>query len=158
MYVSFVVDTIEHNQNWNDNETILSAQESLTIPYADVCVKIMYLWQRCISNGIPRSTVRWHYRSLPQLPRFGTHMCKNITQWGRVIHIWVSKLTIGSDNGLSPVRLQAIIWNNSGVLSIGDLRKKFNHILFEIQTFWFKKMYFKVLFANGGHFVSASMW
>ena len=26
---------------------------------------------------------------------------------------------VGSDNGLSPVRRQAIIWNNAGILSIG---------------------------------------
>ena len=34
-----------------------------------------------------------------------------LTQWGQVTHIYVSKLTsIGSDNGLLPDRLQAIIW------------------------------------------------
>ena len=34
-----------------------------------------------------------------------------LTHWGRVTHICVSKLTInGSDNGLSPGRCQAIIW------------------------------------------------
>ena len=34
-------------------------------------------------------------------------------------HIWVSKLTIiGSDNGLSPSRRQAIIWTNAGILLI----------------------------------------
>ena len=33
------------------------------------------------------------------------------THWGRVMHICVGKLTIiGSDNGLSPERRQAIIW------------------------------------------------
>ena len=34
-----------------------------------------------------------------------------LTHWGRVMHICISKLTIiGSDNGLSPRRRQAIIW------------------------------------------------
>ena len=38
-----------------------------------------------------------------------------LTHWGRVTHIYVSKLpTIGSDNGLSPGRRQAIIWTNAG--------------------------------------------
>ena len=42
-----------------------------------------------------------------------------LTQWGRVTHICVSKLTIiGSDNGLSTGRRQAIIWTNAGILSI----------------------------------------
>ena len=41
----------------------------------------------------------------------------NLTHWGRVTHICVNGLaTIGSDNGLSPGRRQAIIWNNAGLL------------------------------------------
>ena len=43
-----------------------------------------------------------------------------LSHWGRVTHICVSKLTIiGSDNGLSPGRRQAIIWTNVGILLIG---------------------------------------
>ena len=39
-----------------------------------------------------------------------------LTHWGRVTLICVSKLTIiGSDNGLSPGRRQAIIWTNAGI-------------------------------------------
>ena len=42
-----------------------------------------------------------------------------ITHWGRVTHICVSKLTtIGSDNGLSPGRRQAIIWTKAGMLLV----------------------------------------
>ena len=42
-----------------------------------------------------------------------------ITHWGRVMHICVNKLIIiGSDNGLSPGRRQAIIWTNAGILLI----------------------------------------
>ena len=40
-----------------------------------------------------------------------------LTHWGRVTLICVNKLTtIGSDNGLSPTRRQAIIWSNAGIL------------------------------------------
>ena len=40
-----------------------------------------------------------------------------LTHWGRGTHICVSELTIiGSDNGLSPGRRQAIMWNNAGLL------------------------------------------
>ena len=36
-------------------------------------------------------------------------------------HICVNKIiTIGSDNGLSPGRRQAIIWTNAGMLLIGN--------------------------------------
>ena len=48
-------------------------------------------------------------------------------------HICVSKQTIiGSDNGLSPVRRQAIIWTNAWLLFIGPLGTNFSEILIEI--------------------------
>ena len=56
-------------------------------------------------------------------------------------HICVSKLTIiGSDNGLSPGRRQAIIWTNAGILLIGILWTSFS----EIHTFSYKKMHLKM--------------
>ena len=69
----------------------------------------------------------------------------NLTHWGRVTHICVDNLTtIGSDNGLSPGRRQAIIWTNAGILLIGPLGTNFSEILTEMITFSFKKMYLKV--------------
>ena len=42
-------------------------------------------------------------------------------------HIYVGKLTIiGSDNGLSPGRRQAIIWTNAVILLIGPLGTNFS--------------------------------
>ena len=68
-----------------------------------------------------------------------------LTHWGRVTHICISKLTIiGSDNGLSPDRRQAIIWTNAGILLIGPLGTNFSEIPIEILTFSFKKMRLKV--------------
>ena len=68
-----------------------------------------------------------------------------LTHWGRVTHICVGKLTnIGSDNGLSPDRRQAIIWTNAGLLLIGPLGTNFSEILIKILTFSFKKMRLKV--------------
>ena len=68
-----------------------------------------------------------------------------LTHWGRVTHICVGKLTIiGSDNGLSPGRRQAIIWTNAGILLIGPLRTNFSEILSEINSFSFKKMRLKM--------------
>ena len=73
------------------------------------------------------------------------NMCSEITHWGRVTHICVSKLAIiGSDNGLSPDRRQAIIWTNAGLLLIGPLGTNFIEILIGIQTFSFKKMRLEV--------------
>ena len=68
------------------------------------------------------------------------HNCV-LTHWGRVTHIFVSKLTIiGSDNGLSPGRRQAIIWINAGILLIGPLGTNFIEIYIEILTFAFKEI------------------
>ena len=48
-------------------------------------------------------------------------------------HICVGNLTIiGSDNGLSPGRRQAIILTNAGILLIGPLGTNFSEILIEI--------------------------
>ena len=69
----------------------------------------------------------------------------SLTHWGRVTHICVSKITImGSDNGLSPDRRQAIIWTNAVLLSIGPLRTYLNENLIKIQQFSLKKMHVKM--------------
>ena len=69
-----------------------------------------------------------------------------LNHWGRVTHICVCNLTIiGSDNGLSPGRRQAIIWTNAGILLIRPLRTNFSEILIEILTPSLKKMGLKVL-------------
>ena len=68
-----------------------------------------------------------------------------MSQWDRVTHICISKLTIiGSDNGLPPSRHQAIIWTNAGILLIRPLGANFSEILIEIYTFSFKKMHLKM--------------
>ena len=55
---------------------------------------------------------------------------QELTHWGLVTHICVDNLTtIGSDNGLSPDRRQAIIWTNAGILSIERLGTNFSEII-----------------------------
>ena len=77
----------------------------------------------------------------------------NSTHWGRVTHIWVGNLVIiGSDNGLSPVRRQAIIWTNAGKLLIWPLGTNFSEFLIEILTISVKKMRLKVSSAKWGPF------
>ena len=59
-------------------------------------------------------------------------------------HICVGKLTIiGSDKGLSPVRHQAIIWTNAGLLLIRHTGTNFSEILIEIQTFFIQENAFE---------------
>ena len=80
------------------------------------------------------------------------------------IYICINNLTnIGSDNGLSPGRCQAIIWTNNGILLIGPLRKIFSEIsitnfnifiqenafesvVFEMVTILSRPQYVKVMF------------
>ena len=51
-------------------------------------------------------------------------------------HIYVNKLSIiGSDNGLSPARRQAIIWTNAGILLIWPLKINLSESLIEIYIF-----------------------
>ena len=90
-----------------------------------------------------------------------TYTCRDfngsLTHWGRVTHICVGKLTIiGSDNGLSPGRRQAIIWTNTGVLLIGPLETnlKFQS---QLKHFHSRRSIWKCRLENVGHFISASM-
>ena len=70
---------------------------------------------------------------------------KVLIHWGRVTHRCVSKRTIiGSDNGLSPSRRQAIIWTYAGILSIQLSGTNFSEILTEIDVFSFKEMHLKM--------------
>ena len=95
-------------------------------------------WYKC-TNG-------WHWNSRAlTLSEYNKANINFLTHWGRVTHICVSKLTIiGSNNGLSPTRCQAIICTNAGILSIGPLGTNFSEILIEIHTFSFKKMHLKM--------------
>ena len=60
-------------------------------------------------------------------------------------HICVGNLIIiGSDNGLSPDRRQAIIWTNAELLSIGPLQNYLSENLIKMQQFSLKKMHVKM--------------
>ena len=60
----------------------------------------------------------------------------------------MNRASIGSDNGLLPVRHQAIIWTNAGLLSIGHVGTKFSEIQNKIPDFSFMKMHLKMLSAK----------
>ena len=133
---------------------------------AQWCMQYHVIFYRIITAPTPDYV---HiYEDITHLRRFilqfnitniGYALCRfNLTHWGRVTHICVSKLTIiGSDNGLSPKRRQANIWTNAGILLIGTLGTIFSEILIEILAFSFKKMRLKVSSAKWRPFVSTSM-
>ena len=73
-----------------------------------------------------------------------------------VTHIYASMnwASIGSDNGLSPVRHKVITWTNACLLSIRPLETNFSENRIKIQNYSFKKMLLKMSSAKlGGHFV-----
>ena len=101
---------------------------SVTLTHWGRC-KMTAIWQTILSNAFSRIKT-YEFR---------------LTHWGRVTHICIGKLTIiGSDNGLSPGRRQAIIWTSNGILLIGPLGTNFSEILSEINAFSFKKMLLKM--------------
>ena len=68
-----------------------------------------------------------------------------LIHWGRVTHICVGNLIIiGSDNGLSLCRCQAIIWTNAGMLLIRTLGTHFSEMFIKMHTFSCKKMHLKM--------------
>ena len=82
----------------------------------------------------------------PDLRRHMVSLGHNdVTRLPLVPHICVTEcLSIGSDNGLSPIRRQAIIWTNAGLLSIEPLGTNFSEILSKRQNFSFTEIHLKI--------------
>ena len=85
-----------------------------------------------------------------------THSLTELTHWGRVMHICVTKLTtIHSDDGLSPDRCQAIIWTNAGNawdIVNSNLRNKLQWFLQQNSSIFIQENAFEnVAQKNGSH-------
>ena len=70
----------------------------------------------------------------------------------------MNRVSIGSDNGLSPIRRQAIIQTNAGLLSIGTLGTSFSEFLIKIQNFSFTKLRPKMSSARMAAILSRGRW
>ena len=111
------------------------------------------LYRSSNSTDEDQFTIRsciWNYMLPIPYCQYNICLCPGyLTQWGRVMRICVGKLTtIGSNNGLSPGRRQAIICTNAGIFLIEPLGTNFSEILIGIQIFAFKKMRLKMLSAK----------
>ena len=62
---------------------------------------------------------------------------------------------ISSGNSLAPVRRQAIIWTDAGLLLLGPLGTNFSEIRIKIQFNLHSRKWFWKCLQNGGYFVSA---
>ena len=79
------------------------------------------------------------------------------------IYATTNRVSIGWDNGLSPIRRPAITWTNAGLLSIGILGTHFGEIKIASHIFLFKKMHFNISsakwrpFCPGGQYWASFM-
>ena len=68
----------------------------------------------------------------------------------------MDRVSIGSDNGFSPIRRQAIIYTNAELLLIGPSGTNVSEILIKMQNFSMK-MHLKISSAKWRHFVQGEM-
>ena len=115
----------------------------MTLSNTFSCRKFLYIDSNFTDNVLPRIQLlvlimAWCWTG--NKPLF-----EALTHWGRVTHICVGKRTIiGSDNGLSPGRRQAIIWTSAGILLIGPLGTNFSEISIKILAISFTKIRLQV--------------
>ena len=104
------------------------------------------LWHSCEDRRmlITNMCLKISYELLQHFPRaIGLTHLPLVPQY-----VYVNRVSIGSDNGMSPIRRQAIIETNAGLLSIGPLGTNFNEILINIENFSFMKVHPKILSAK----------
>ena len=124
--------------HWIEIHGVFLNHCALVTPYDDT-----NLGQYCLPDGTTPMLTNHHRCSMAFIWEY-FHSTYSLTHWGRVTHICVGKIIIiGSDNGLSPDRRQAIIWTNAGLFSIEPLRTYFSENLIKIQPFSLKKMHVK---------------
>ena len=101
--------------------------------------RVTYLYEHSFSGWLMYLKSDLHYVHNFSLVSHG------LTHWGWVTHICVSKRAIiGSDNGMSPSRCQAISWTNAEILLIGPSGTILSENFIKINTFSFKKMHLKM--------------
>ena len=132
------------------------------------------MWSECdITTAILNHQISWAWACFSTILQKDTvqlfckgevgSVLKLISPYCRV-YASVNQVSIGSDNGLSPVWRQAIILTNAGLLSIEPLGTNFSYISLKIQYFSFMKMHLKLLsaiwwpFCPGGDELRALSW
>ena len=143
------LDFVRGSHRWPLNSRYKGQATRKMFPFDDV---IMY-WKS--SRKFKRN--RWIFKNRQTMCWRFTTPCVYSLRSGDA-YICVRKLTIiGSDNGLSPSRHQAI-WTRTEILSIGPLGKK---LKWNLQRNWYifiqEKCIWKCRLGNGCHFIAASM-
>ena len=126
-YYSYFLAYTEHNRIWT-HWSCYSAVQHNTALHAlplPVCSDPVLHWQ-----------ITFCTTSLTSLKAHPPHHNPLVPH----IYAWMNLVSIGSDNGLSPVRCIAIILTNAGILFIDPLGKKLSEIFIEIDAFSFNKI------------------
>ena len=133
------------------NEHLLSNSQQLTPILTHSNVPKAFIVNRTV-----KSIERKHQKSFLQLV-YSYFFSSSAIRWRPTVHwVYCQSLThlppsaavnwvsIGSGNGLSPVRRQTITWTNANLLSIGLLGRNFSEIWIGILPFPSKKMHLKL--------------
>ena len=94
---------------------------------------------------------------VPNICQWTLEVILGLTHLPKVPRICISELgNIGSGNGLSPIRRQAITWTSFHLLSMQILGKNFSEIRLKNKTFLSLKCTWKCRLQNGDHFVQGN--
>ena len=118
---------------------------------------VIYITQRPKWYVFFRQHFQMHLEICWVLIKISQHVCINRLQWVNsspscAACASVNQVRIGSDNGLSPILRQAIIWTSAWLLSIGPLGTNLSEIVIKIQNFSFTKMHLKISSAKSQPF------
>ena len=118
--------------------------------YNELCHKLLSFTNMLRKSG---KSINW----LLKCTSFHWSSTVNITPSCR-LYASVNWVSIGSGNGLSPIRCQAITWANAGVLSVGPVRTHFSEIRIGILVCLFKKMQLELSSAKMAAILSSGWW
>ena len=139
--------------------------EDRLLLYCDLCHK--YIMQRINEVSMRQTTFLnsfFSYETFCIMVKFHLFPMVQLTHLPQC-HIYtpLNWAIIGSGNGLSPIRHQAITWTNAGLLSIGQIQwnqlgTNFSEIWIRVLSFSFKKMHLQIPSAKMAAILSRGRW
>ena len=120
--------------NWNERHFEFEFERAVTWSF-DV------FFDMCLNKQLSKQSRCWWIET-PSCPLW--RHCNDLTHLGRIMRTNVSKLSYGSESGVSLIQRQAIIWANNDSLINRVLGTNFSEICIATQAFIFKEMHSKM--------------
>ena len=123
-----------------------------------MCTFLLQKW--CIAGYLTHCGIfRWSYWNILTTFLITIMALPLLIKVKWLIDASVNQPNIGSNNGLSPIRHQTIIWTNADLFTIRLLEQMKCQWNFtrNSNAFQFKKIHLEILSKNGDQFVPASM-